>query len=142
LQSQYTDFLEIIKPTSIEDCLSLSTPQAKEIRKGVLDKFGVKGMGVGLPLFERLIPNSIGSSDPSSLQAIRKFPSVNLLVFFEKEDVVLSACGFNDIVDAYEQCSPFSIYMTNTALDFVVCFSCESTLIVCGTAESWYESST
>ena len=139
----WTPSSEIIKVAQ-QTGITVSTDHlllANHLRKEALHLFGAPNTGAGLRLFEKILPNSIGSSDPNAFKWLCDFHNQNILAFFEKgDDSVFIFDNLCEFVEVYENCALFTIYLMDLSKKFLICCSCEQTLITTGTASYWLES--
>lgn len=92
-------------------------------------------------LWESFI-DELGIYDKNAWQWIRKIIGNNeAIMFFNPEDE-MSAFKFlngNDIEKILGETFGFEFYLTNTTIDYVVCFNHHDVLIACGKAKEWIE---
>jgi hypothetical protein len=103
----------------------------------VIDKFAAGNKGI--PLWERLI-NYISIYNKDAWLWINELIGDNETIMFFNTSDEKAAFAFNngdDVVSVLSDTYGFEFYLTNRAVDYLLCFNHHDVLVACGNAMKW-----
>jgi hypothetical protein len=117
----------------------LPSGESETLRMEVARRFG-RGLPTGF-LWEHFSEAS-SVHDPEAWRWIADYiKDTKVFMFFNQEDdtAVFELVNGADIVPVLAECALFEFYVTNPAVDYVLCHNHHDYLIATGTAISWLE---